>query len=558
MDARVNEIFCHDRLRLGTWQALERAIARFLHHLGFSDVSIVGGTGDGGADIVAVLKGKRWVIQAKYRSQGSIGIGAVKEVMTALQSYAADVALLITNRTFNESVFLYRSALIQNGYDLRLWDGDELLRRSEDLREDPWHNRLPRDYQRQAIDAIHRSVEEGGQRGLITLATGLGKTMVAATFISEYLYRYSKQCILVLAHQSDLVKQLDNSCWPQFSKYIETHIWTDGERPAYFTGVIFATWQSIISAMSRGEDFSNLCSLVVVDECHHAPSPAFTALIEHLSPDYLLGVTATPWRGDGESLRPLFGDPLFSMSVVEGMQRGFLANVDYRMMIDDIDWEEIHDLSREGLTVKDLNSRLYIPERDLGMIESIVEHMGQIKHPRVLIFSRSIDHAERIQQFLLQYGISAAAIHSNLSRQDRFLALSNFRTGGLKVLISIEMLNEGIDVPEVNMVVFARVTHSRRIFLQQLGRGLRVSEAKQRVLVLDFVADIRRISAAVSMNREAREFAISEEVRYPNGDIVAFNTSGDDFFREYLADMADLSDLDETARLEFPAEWVND
>ena len=126
-------------------------------------------------------------------------MGPVKEVMSAYQSYAADVALLITNRTFHDSVFLHRKSLKQNGYDLRLWDGDELMRRSENLCEDPWHNREPRDYQRQAIDLIHRSVEEGAQRGLITLATGLGKTMVAATFISEYLYRYPKQCILVLA-----------------------------------------------------------------------------------------------------------------------------------------------------------------------------------------------------------------------------------------------------------------------------------------------------------------------------------------------------------------------
>ena len=314
---------------------------------------------------------------------------------------------------------------------------------------------------------------------------------------------------------SDLVKQLDRSSWSQFSKYTDTHVWTDGEKPAYGEGVTFATWQSVYNAIRGGEPLEGHYDLIIVDECHHAPSESFRNLLWLLSPKFILGVTATPWRGDGESLRPMFGDPVFSMDVVEGMKRGFLAEVNYQMMLDGIDWDIIKHLSEQGLTVKDLNNRLYVPERDLGMIETIVEAIEDISDPRVLVFCRSIEHAERLQRFFRQYDVAAGVLHSNLHRSERFKSLSNFRIGKLRVLISIEMLNEGIDIPEVNLIVFARVTHSRRIFLQQLGRGLRLSESKTHVTVLDFVADIRRISAGVEINKQAQREKISRRSSLP-------------------------------------------
>lgn len=116
------------------------------------------------------------------------------------------------------------------------------------------------------------------------------------------------------------------------------------------------------------------------------------------------------------------------------------------------------------------------------------------------------------------------------------------------------MLNEGIDVPDVNLVAFMRVTHSRRIFLQQLGRGLRVSRTKKEVIVLDFVADIRRVAAGLEINRQARQAAaLPEVVRYRDGKIVKFdNDIPAKFFDEYLADVADVEDLEESSKLVFP------
>ncbi|MCA0893286.1 DEAD/DEAH box helicase family protein [Microbulbifer agarilyticus] len=541
------------RLQLGPWQAFERIIARYLEHGGFKDVTVVGGPDDRGADIVGTFRGKNWLVQTKFRTNKSVGKEAIQEAMSAQWDYDADVIVVVSNSGFSNSAKTLWRELKSKGFDIRLWDQDFLLDQANNLNDFSSSRRSLRNYQKDAVSALKSSEVSDRKKGLVTLATGLGKTVVASSFISDYLERNPQSNILFLAHISELVRQLDRSCWAQLSKYSETHLWTDGEKPSYANGVTFATWQSISYAISHGEPLESVFDVVVVDECHHAASSSYKEVIHQLAPKYLLGITATPWRGDGESLRPLFGDPVFSMDIVQGMQEGYLAKVDYQMMVDGIDWEEIRQLSLQGLTVKDLNKALYVPERDLGMIESIVETIESTENPRTLVFCRSIEHARRIQNFFRQFDISAGIIHSQLHRSDRFKSLSSFRIGKIKVLISIEMLNEGIDVPEVNIVVFARVTHSRRIFLQQLGRGLRLSENKSHVTVLDYVADVRRIAAAVEMNSHASSYKEKEEVNYPDGEIVKFSKYSQDFFHEYLADMADISDLDEDAQLSFPS-----
>ena len=540
------------RLELGPWPAFERAIARLIQHGGFNDVTVVGGSGDLGADVVATKGKKRWVIQAKYRANGQVGKDAVAEAFKAMQAYGTDVCVTATNQFFSKDAVKYNSSKRALGYEAQLWDRSKLLSLGDSLQHTSKHRREPRQYQSEAIEAVFQAIEAGSGRGLITLATGLGKTMVASTVIANLLSEHPNSRVLVLAHMSDLVRQLDASSWPQFNRETHTHVWTDGERPAFNQGVIFATWQSVISALQNGEIPEKYFDLVIVDECHHAPSQSFSSLLNDLDPDFLLGVTATPWRSDDGSLLDLFGEPLFSMNVVEGMQKGFLSQVDYKMLTDGIDWEHISYLSKHGHTVKDLNQLLYVPERDLGMVEEIVSTIEETQNPRTLVFCRSIRHAERIRGYFKRFDIPTAILHSGLGRTERFKALSSFRTGRIKVLISIEMLNEGIDVPEVNIVCFARVTHSRRIFLQQLGRGLRISEGKSAVKVLDFVADIRRVAAGMEMNNEARKTRQEESIGYPDGEIVKFSSDVESFFDEYLNDLADISNLDDSARLQFP------
>ena len=541
------------RLELGPWQALERGIARLLEHGGFKDVKIVGGSGDLGADVVAVKGKKRWLVQSKYRSNvGAISKKAVQEAFKAMQVYEADTCITATNQYFSDDAQKYNSDKRKLGFDSRLWGKEQLLKFASEREYKSLSYREPRPYQHEAIKAIQQEINKGGKRGLLTLATGLGKTLISSTIIAEFLEDNPSANILVLAHMRDLVKQLDLASWSQFDKNITTHIWTDNEKPTFINGVLFATWQSIFNALQKGDIFPKQFDLIIVDECHHAASENYSYLLRELNSSFLLGVTATPWRSDKNSLRPLFGEPLFSMSVVEGMAKGYLAEVDYEMLVDDINWDEISFLSEKGYSIRDLNQRLYLPERDSSMVEQIVSVISKTNHPRVLVFCRSIRHAEKLLSYFRSFDIVTSILHSNLSRTERFKALTNFRIGKIAVLISIEMLNEGIDVPEVNIVCFARVTHSRRIFLQQLGRGLRITDDKNKVKVLDFVADIRRVAEGIDMNFEASKIREEENLFYKNGQIIKFSSEVKPFFKQYLSDMADISNLDENSRLEYP------
>lgn len=542
-----------ERLTYGPWQALERMLVRLAEHSGFKDVALVGGAGDHGADVVGTFKGKRWVIQSKYRQSGCVDSSAAKEAVRALASYGGEVAVAATSQFFSPDAHSYQKSAKSNGIDLRLWNGAFLLDYYSKLPSRSKAYRELREYQVEAVDSIEKNRGCGESSGLVIMATGLGKSMVANQLIVNELERNPRQEVLVLAHTKDLVRQLEASAWPILEKQHSTHLWTDGEVPAYSGGVVFATWQSLAAAVQR-DSLDGRFGLVVVDEAHHAPSRVFSETLEAINPRFLVGLTATPWRGDNRRLEDLFGEPAFTMDIVDGMQRGFLARVDYRMLTDGIDWNEVAALSREGHTLRNLNQRLIMPERDVAVVEKIGKHFSALDSPRALVFCRSIEHANRLQPLLAAEGIRAAQLHSGLSREQKFLNLSSFRAGLIDCLLSVEMLNEGIDVPEVNLVVFVRVTHSRRIFIQQLGRGLRVRPGKTEVLVLDFVADLRRIAAGVGLNRDAAQRGNQPEVvSFSDGRIVQFeNDQTASFFNEYLADVADIEDMDDGARLKFP------
>jgi superfamily II DNA or RNA helicase len=545
---------CEERLTFGPWPALERMLARLIEHAGFSDVSIVGGAGDNGADVVGTHNGIRWVLQAKYRSSGGADSEGARDAVRAMTAYKASVAAAATNTVFTPDAYQYYKTCKSNGLDVRLWNGAYLLNYYQKLPDYSNAARALRNYQLEAVESIENRRASGARTALLVMATGLGKSVVANQLIANELGRNPEQEVLVLAHTRDLVRQLERGSWSQLPKQHATHLWTDGEEPSFNGGVVFATWQSVFAAYKRGEPIEGRFGLIVVDEAHHAPSGSFRELLHALRPNFLIGMTATPWRGDERRVEEVFGPITFSMDIVDGMQQGYLAEVDYRMLTDGIDWVEVALKSEQGLTVKDLNVFLLMPDRDIAMIDLIASKMVEVDNPRVIGFCRSIEHASRLQPLLAAKGIRAALLHSGLTREERFHNLSAFRLGEIQMLLSVEMLNEGIDVPDVNIIAFMRVTHSRRIFVQQLGRGLRLSAGKERVLVLDFVADIRRLAAGLQLNREAAERAKGKEVfRYSDGRIVQFdNDNAASFFKEYLADVADLENYEDGARLKYP------
>lgn len=545
-----------ERLSLGPWQALERGVQRLLLHIGFDDVRMVGGTGDRGGDVVANYRDQTWVVQVKYRSTGQTWNGDVlDEVVNAISAYGASVGVVACNTAFDSKVAERARKLSQDlGVRILLWDYAELIKMFRGLPVTVAERHEPRDYQQEAISAVNYKINTGEKTALVLMATGLGKTRVAAGVIEDWLQRHENGSqVLVLAPSLALIPQLEASLWPYLGSDVPTHMLTGSEKPTFEGGVTVATYQSMAN---RASEEAGRYDLVIVDEAHHAPADTVTHLLEELSPSFLLGLTATPWRGDERRLESLFGPPAYTMGLVEGMMRGYLAEVDYRMFMDDFDWDWAKDQVDIRMSIGELNKRMFVPQRDDAIVEKLREVLKSVSHPRSLVFCGSKRHADYFSERLKADGIPNQVIHSGLDRFDTTRYLREFRSGKLDMLVTVDMLNEGVDVPDVNVVAFLRVTHSRRIFVQQLGRGLRISPGKEKVTVLDFVSDLESLGQALALNKEAAKLVATEDdiwVRYNEGQIVKFeNQENEDFVSRFISDIADVDGEDGLERLRFP------
>lgn len=539
------------------WRAIERAVARLIGHCGWRNVSIIGRSGDMGADILGTRQEgstvKNWVIQVKSIKGGDyVKPTGLNEVMQAQSIYGAHIAALATNGDFAPSVRKRKAELEKAGFSVKIWNGAFLQSLLQQWPEKHFGNRPLREYQSEIVNRAIHSFDEHKKKIQYVVATGLGKTVIAAE-IANKLWNKGCRKILVLCHAKDLALQLEQGFWTQIGKSIPTRYFFDGMPPLVYEGVNFGLYQSLqgyISGIQPGE-----FDVVIVDEAHHALSHGFRSCIDHLSPKFLIGMTATPWRGDGKSITELFGDPIARVSLIDGMAMGYLSHVDYRLYCDNINWQVIPELSQKRLTIRDLNKKLFLPQRDYAIVDEIYKATSHMFAPRIAIFSPSIEHAKKFASLLSAKGIPCQNLSGEepVERRRRLLA---FTAGNLKAVTAVDVLNEGIDVPDVNLLVFLRATHSRRIFVQQLGRGLRLSRDKDKVIILDFVSDVRRMAEVAEFNHEARIRGDASENVFLKDGVVKFNDpKAERFIETWLADVADLSEIGDTEKLKFPEDF---
>jgi DNA or RNA helicases of superfamily II len=281
-----------------------------------------------------------------------------------------------------------------------------------------------------------------------------------------------------------------------------------------------------------------------------------------------MGMTATPWRPDEVDITTLFGEPRVQIDIVTGLRKGFLSNVDYRMHTDNINWDALRNINGKSFTPKQINRTLFINQWDDAVVLEFRKIWSEQKSPRAIIFCGTIDHAATMRDKINSLGFcNAAAIYSqsntglSMNQFERNRILSDFSDGIVDVICAVDVFNEGIDVPDVNILVFQRVTHSRRIFIQQLGRGLRISEGKEKVIVLDFVSDIRRFAAGIELKNQLEEGMSTrgQTVRINLPNKVTFKrVDGEDpaaesFLRAWLDDVVTIESAGEDASvLKFP------
>lgn len=498
-----------------------------------------------------------------------------QETINAVYEYKADIPVIVSSNGFDAAVKSYQSTLLARKIPLQLWDSNTLVSRTKRLPDKTYNTKEPRDYQSPAIDEIVNAYFAGdGNRALVVMATGLGKTFVAAESVRRI--RANNPCkVLVCAHTNDLVYQLEKAFWPFLKPSEKTLIWNSYERPTAEmldgADMTFACVDSVSGWIEAGKELPDY-GILLVDECHHVGSSMYDRVFDALSAgkpggSFALGLTATPWRPDETDLTQYFGEPRVTIDMVTGLNKGFLANVDYRMYTDNINWDALQNVQGHSFSPKQINRTLFINQWDDSVVYTLRDAWSEQPNPRAIVFCGTIEHALIMRDKINTLGFcKAEAIYSGnagneyepLSQYKRNRILNDFSDGTVNVVCVVDIFNEGIDVPDVNILVFQRVTHSRRIFIQQLGRGLRISEGKDKVIVLDFVSDIRRFAAGIAL-KDAVTPHDTQPVRIDIPNKVTFmKVGGEDpesesFLRQWLDDVAAIEDSDEDASvLRFP------
>ena len=345
----------------------------------------------------------------------------------------------------------------------------------------------PYPFQRQMLDQLQVERDRGHRNNLIVAATGTGKTVVAALDYRRLQSTEPRSHLLFVAHRSEILGQSRAVFRHVLNDGIFGELWVSGQRPNQWTNV-FASIQSINAADVSNFDPERF-DVVIVDEFHHAAAPTYETLLNHLRPKYLLGLTATPERADGlDILRWFDGRTSVELRLWDALEQGLLSPFHYFGIHDGQNLSRIAWRRGTGYDVNEL-TQLYTSSQSwiAQVIGAIQDKVSDPKRMRALGFCVSIRHAEFMAHQFQKAGISAYAVTAETSQHERNEKLAELRRGQAQIIFTVDLFNEGVDIPAVDVVLMLRPTDSATIFLQQLGRGLRQAENKDVLTVLDFV-----------------------------------------------------------------------
>ncbi len=328
-------------------------------------------------------------------------------------------------------------------------------------------------------------------KNLVVAATGTGKTIVAALDYKRLRDRDGDLRLLFVAHRQEILKQSLGAFRQVLRSGDFGELYVDGHRPEEGRHV-FASVQSLAQVDLAALDPSAF-DVVIVDEFHHAAAPTYRKLIDHLTPKILLGLTATPERTDAGDILHYFDNHIaVELRLWDALERGLLCPFQYFGLHDNTDLSSVR-WSRKGYDTAELE-RLYTG--DDARVKLVLEQVSQ-KHRnaatmRALGFCVSIAHAEFMARRFTDAGLPSLAVSADTDSDTRKDALASLRAGRVRALFAVDLFNEGVDLPEVDTLLFLRPTESALVFLQQLGRGLRRHERKDCVTVLDFIGQSHR------------------------------------------------------------------
>ena len=342
----------------------------------------------------------------------------------------------------------------------------------------------PKPFQAEILEGLAAERARGHFRNLVVAPTGTGKTWVSA-FDYKRLRAQGYERLLFVAHRNEILQQSQSVFHVVLGDDYFGERFIAGERPTEWKHV-FASIQSIHRYIDqlRPDQFD----VVIVDEFHHAEADTYSRLLEHLQPKILVGLTATPERADGKSVFHYFDDRVASeMRLWEALDQGLLCPFHYLGVADGTDLRSVR-FERGRYVASDLEGVLTGDHvRAARILRAVDEWVHEPSQMRALGFCAGVQHARFMAQQFRDAGLPAEALDGDTDAETRLAAITRLRKGEIRAIFTVDIFNEGVDIPEVDTLLLLRPTESATVLLQQLGRGLRWSEGKSVLTVLDFI-----------------------------------------------------------------------
>ena len=357
----------------------------------------------------------------------------------------------------------------------------------------------PYSYQQEILDKLNTDREVRHQfKNLVVAATGTGKTVISAFDYRNFSLAHPGQInrLLFVAHREEILKQSRDTFQGILRDLNFGELFVGNYKPKNLDH-LFISIQTVNSQDICEKLPANYYDYIVVDEFHHAAAPTYQKLLNHFQPKILLGLTATPERMDGKSVLDYFdGRVTAEIRLPEAINRNLLCPFQYFGVTDTVNLSDIR-WTRGGYEVSDLTA-LYALNRPIAerrannVILAIKKYLTDIDSIKGLGFCVSVEHAKFMSEHFNANNIPSIFLAGSSSHEDRHTAKQRLVSGELQFIFVVDIYNEGVDIPEVNTILFLRPTESLTIFLQQLGRGLRLSNGKECLTVLDFIGQANK------------------------------------------------------------------
>lgn len=390
----------------------------------------------------------------------------------------------------------------------------------------------PKGAQIEALYQLRKTREEGMRKAIVVAATGIGKTYLAAFDSMEF------KKVLFVAHRSEILKQAERS-FKSIREKVTTGFFMNSIRDTE-CDILFATVQTLGKKEYLNEEYfeKDAFDYIIIDEFHHAIAGSYKNIIDYFNPKFLLGLTATPDRLDNKDVFALCEYNLvYEVGLKAAINKGWLVPFRYYGIYDEsINYEEI-EYKNGKYNEKKLEEALSINKR----AETILSNYKKYNSKRALGFCTSKKHAQFMAEYFNSNDIPSCAVYSgdDEGNTERKEAISKLIKGEIKVIFSVDMFNEGLDIPSIDMVMFLRPTESSTVFLQQLGRGLRKYQDKKYLNVLDFIGNYKKANLVpffITGDREQiknrLKGSLPHEEDYPEDCLVDFQWQLIDIFKK--------------------------